>query len=136
MERIQDVQWGMLRHFDRAEFSAPDLMSWDLLVRLDAAREDAGVPFVITSSFRAGDPGAHGKGYAADISCEDSRTRRKMIDAMTRLFTRIGVYQRHIHVDVDPERPQGVLWYGRYHPETLEGVTWKGGDEDATQEDD
>lgn len=120
VKEIAHVQWSVLRHFGRHEFSNPDAMDWDLLVRLDAAREGAGIPFVLTSTFRAGDPGAHGKGMAVDIACVNSNERWRILQECLRLFRRVGVYRRHIHVDVDASRTQGVLWYGRYHEDTYE----------------
>jgi hypothetical protein len=41
----------------------------DLVDALDDARSIAGVPFVLTSAFRAGDPRSHGRGLAVDIRC-------------------------------------------------------------------
>lgn len=121
MESIKDIYWKSLKHFTRDEFIAPGYMKMSLLAKLDMARELARVPFVITSSYRAGDPGAHGEGKAVDISCTNSKTRLKIVRALITVgFNRIGVYRRHIHADISDERAQDVLWYGRYHPETQE----------------
>lgn len=128
--------WDALKWFSRREFTAPEKMDQRLLMMLDQARDWAGVPFVITSSFREGDEGSHGKGYAVDIAVEHSWDRILILKAVLGVgFRRVGVYRMHVHVDVDPGRAQDVLWYGRYHSETLEGVTWTGGGEDETQED-
>lgn len=59
-----------LKHFKASEFSEPDSMSPAFLFWLDAVRDLAGVPFYITSSFRRGDDGLHGRGMAVDL---DSR---------------------------------------------------------------
>lgn len=102
-----------LSHFRREEFTSPAMMNRDLLLTLDDAREWAGVPFRITSSYRAGDPGAHGRGYAVDIACTESRARLKIVRALIlEGFHRIGVYDRHIHADRDPTLPGEVMWLG------------------------
>lgn len=111
----QLMDFDSLRFFDRAEFSAPDQMSFVLLQMLDFARSLAGVPFVISSSFRAGDSGSHGRGLAVDLKCSFSADRYKILEALFRVgFRRIGVYRHHIHCDVDPDLDQGVFWYGSY----------------------
>jgi hypothetical protein len=81
---------------------------------LDDARSIAGVPFVLTSAFRAGDPRSHGRGLAVDIRCSDSETRWRILKGVILAgFLRIGIYDRHIHVDIDESLPQRVAWWGR-----------------------
>ena len=54
---------------------------------------------------------AYVKGLAADIKCEDSNYRFMLIKAFIRAgFKRIGVYKNFIHVDLDPDKPQNVMW--------------------------
>ncbi len=85
----------------------------ELVDRLDWAREKAGVPFVITSGFRPGDPRAHGRGWAVDLRCWYSRPRFKILGALLEAgFRRVGVYDKHIHADLDPDLPQEVIWMG------------------------
>lgn len=103
-----------LKHFKRHEFTNPDEMDHDLLIKLDQARAHANLPFTITSSYRANDPRYHGSGKAVDIACLGSRMRYIMVPSLLAAgFNRIGVYANHIHVDVG-EDPQGVLWHGTY----------------------
>lgn len=109
--------WNAFQHFQRNEFSSPDQMSWTLIQMLDFARGLAGFPFHVNSSFRAGDDGSHGKGLAVDLRCTRSYERFIMIEALIRVgFRRIGVYSRHIHVDIDPDKLSGTMWYGYYSP--------------------
>ncbi len=72
-----------------------------------------GVEFEITSAFRSHDKKCHGQGKAVDIACSDSHERMKILTGLTRAgFTRIGLYDRHIHADSCEGRPHWVLWLG------------------------
>lgn len=99
------------------------MMSQEFLDWLDAVRERAGVPFVLTSDGRPGDDGLHGLGCAVDI---DSRRwnavdKWKVAEAIFALsevapgkvefepvFNEDPHSDRHWHIAVDP-RP------GRQH---------------------
>lgn len=111
--------WASLLHFKPEEFDHPDEMSELLLTKLDAAREIAGIPFFITSDFREDDEGAHGRGYAVDFRLSEEpaeirgRQRYIVVEALRAAgFRRIGLYDLHIHGDVDPELPDRVIWIG------------------------
>ena len=88
------------------------------VARHDEARTRAGVPFRITSGYRPGDDKAHGLRVAVDIAAEDSRTRFHVVRGLLEMgFERIGVYDRHVHVDegdrvVPAQFPQMVMWWG------------------------
>lgn len=119
MDVITATQWETIRHFSPQEFTAPEYMSYQLLVRLDSARQYAGIPFRINSSFRAirnpSDPQSHFLGLAVDISCRYSHQRYVMLEALRKAgFNRIGIYPAHIHVDVHRDYPQEVIWLGDY----------------------
>lgn len=111
--------WDHLQYFSPHEmygivksFPRPDLMSEQLMRRADFARMLYDLPFSVTSSYRVGDPLAHGDGEALDIAVFDSFGRWNLFDAVKRAgFKRIGVYTRHIHVDVSEYLPKG-LWAG------------------------
>lgn len=112
------------KFFRRAEFACKcgcgqNLIEDRLLLRLDAARELAGIPFKITSGYRCptynDDIGgvqdsAHVKGLAADIAA-DSKQKYPIISALISVgFVRIGVAKGFIHADVDLSKPQKVIW--------------------------
>jgi len=108
--------YDALRYFKRSEFSNPDGMSIELLLKLDWARQKAKLPFVLNSTYRANDARNHGKGLAADIACTNSAHRLIMLKALLAVdFERIGIYSNHIHVDVAKNNP--CLWHGYYDQE-------------------
>ncbi len=88
--------------------------------RLDRAREAAGTPFIITpgGGLRAVGTSkvqgsAHEAGWAVDLRCSSSHQRFRILRALFAAgFTRVGVYDRHIHVDADPTKPPEVTWTG------------------------
>ncbi len=86
----------------------------DLLTRLTLAEHLAEVEFEITSGFREESKGAHGRRLAVDIACTTSSKRWAIKSGLTEAgFTRIGLYNRHIHADRSEHRPSFVLWLGR-----------------------
>ena len=94
-------------------------MNKDFLFVLDEAREFAGIPFVINSAYRSPEhplsiknpSSSHIKGLAVDIKATDSNTRFKIVKAlMTVGFTRIGIADTFIHVDLDLDKTQNVIW--------------------------
>lgn len=96
-----------------------------LIAMLNIARRAAGVPFVITSGFR--DPSrnldvggvrdsAHEKGLAVDIRLGEGDVPLRIVYGLGRAgFKRIGLYDKHIHVDCDDSKPQDVIWSGISH---------------------
>lgn len=97
----------------------------ELCAMLDWARGRAGVPFVITCGLRTVDhneqvggvqDSAHLRGLGVDLACSDSYSRYKMVQALLLAgFKRMGVYDKHIHVDRDDTLPQDVMWGGVSH---------------------
>ena len=115
----------MPKHFSDKEFICQgincfDKMNKDLIEMLNMARELAGVPFVINSSWRdvetnrmaGGKPNsAHLRGNAVDIACTTSQRRMRILDALIIAgFNRIGVGKTFIHADIDELLPQDVIW--------------------------
>ena len=120
------------RYFDISEFDSPDEvgsaeknMSHTFLIKLDEARHAAGIPCKITSGFRTqayhddltkrgyktSKTSAHLKGLAADISVKDSRSRWVVINSlMLAGFTRIGIADTFIHVDLSKVKTQKCVW--------------------------
>ena len=95
-------------------------MNKEFLLRLDEARERAGIPFVINSAYRSpehnakigGKPNSsHLKGLAVDISVTNSRQRFIVLNALLEVgFTRIGIADTFLHVDLDSEKSKDVIW--------------------------
>lgn len=80
-----------------------------------------GGPVVVNSGYRCekhnrevgGSPtSSHLKGLAADLSAPDSRTRYHLVAAAIRgvSITRIGIYKTFVHIDIDRQKDQRVIW--------------------------
>ena len=112
------------KNFKPSEVSNPLTMSRALLVMLDEMRRKYGHPITITGSWRPLDgeirSSAHqmnlkGIWEAVDVRCHTSRIRAGMLEAAIKAgFTRIGIYDRHLHLDVatEPRFAQNVIWLG------------------------
>ena len=95
-------------------------MNWQLMSKLDLARELAGIPFVINSAFRSEEwershgrnaTSSHCKGLAVDIRCRTYSNRWKVLNALLKAgFTRIGIGKTYIHADIDTTKSQCVIW--------------------------
>ena len=95
-------------------------MQKDTLLMLDKARGISGIAFNITSGTRCEDcnlkaggktDSAHLTGYAADIKCEDSRSRALIIGGLVEAgFSRIGIHPKFIHADNCPNKVEAVFW--------------------------
>ena len=94
-------------------------MNVEFLAKLDKAREFAGIPFIINSAYRGPEhpesiknpTSSHIKGLAVDVSVRDSVTRFKVLNALIAVgFNRIGVAGTFIHVDLDLDKSQNVIW--------------------------
>lgn len=91
-----------------------------LVDMLNKARGIAGIPFILTSTVRTPDENkklggvsdsAHLDDNAADISCIDSGSRWKILNALIQVgFKRIGIGETFIHADIDESKPQEVIW--------------------------
>lgn len=115
-----------MKYFKISEFDSPDVpgsgrkMKSSTLELLEATREKAGIPFVITSGYRTRlhnqrvggvHSSSHTKGYAVDIRCKNSKDRFKIIEAALEVgFNRIGVSGNFIHLDNDPYKVKNVIW--------------------------
>ena len=108
----------MTRYFK--ELDNLDKMDKTFLLRLDEARERAGIPFIINSAYRTpehnakigGKPNSsHLKGLAVDISVTNTRQRFIVLNALLEVgFTRIGIADTFIHIDLDNEKSKEVIW--------------------------
>ena len=115
------------KYFRESEFKAcsPACSLQDMkqhtMEKLDAAREMAGIPFVLNSAYRSpqwdkskgrSGTGAHTTGCAVDIRCNTNANRLKIVMACLDVgFRRIGIGKTYIHVDDDPAKTPNVLWH-------------------------
>ena len=130
---IENIEKEMaLKYFKLIEFDSPDSkgsgknMTRDFLKKLDRARDIANVSFKISSGFRtaqhnislrkqgykASANSSHLKGCAADIICNDSGTRQKIVNGLIQAgFTRIGIAKTFIHCDTDKDKNDAIWLY-------------------------
>lgn len=90
-----------------------------LVEMLDLAREISKCSYVVNSGYRCPiynrqvngtDDSSHIKGLAADIKVAGNYERLKIVRGlMLAGFTRLGIYETFIHVDIDPEKPE-CIW--------------------------
>jgi len=114
-----------MRHFTAKEFTCDGVnvfteMDPDFLNLLDKAREIAGVPFRLSSTYRTlahnakvggSIKSAHLKGMAADILVSGSEARFAIVRGLILAgIRRIGIGKHFIHCDIDPSKPQGLIW--------------------------
>ena len=59
--------WRSLRHFSPSEFIEPALMDDGLVYWLDDVRERAGIPLVVTSSYRSPDANSRAGGFGMSL---------------------------------------------------------------------
>ena len=116
----------MFKYFTYEEFDSPDvqgsgqMMSEDLILILESVRNELGKPVVITSGYRTeahnekvgGKPNSsHLKGLAVDIACNASRDRFNLVNLFIKHdINRIGIAKNFIHVDIDGDKDQDVMW--------------------------
>lgn len=115
----------VFKYFTYEEFDSPDIqgsgqMMCDTVIEmLDVVREEYGKPIRISSGYRteaanqkAGGVknSSHLNGLAADIQIKNSRERYELLFILMKYFHRIGVAKSFIHVDIDEDKPQGVIW--------------------------
>ena len=95
-------------------------LSHEFVSLLDLARGEAKTSFIITSGKRK--PGSkigvnnssHESGVGVDLRCSTSSVRYKILKGLYWVrFHRIGVYDRHIHVDNDLSKPRNKVWLGK-----------------------
>jgi uncharacterized protein YcbK (DUF882 family) len=113
------------KYFKYEEFDSPDIqgsgqmMSDSFIKMLDSVREEYGKPIRINSGFRTEEANtraggvsnsSHLKGLAADLRVKNSKERYELLTVLMKYFDRIGVAKSFIHVDIDEDKPQGVIW--------------------------
>jgi len=115
-----------MKYFNYEEFDSPDiqgsgqLMDKKILSMLDEVREMYGKPISINSGYRTirhnakvggKSQSSHLKGLAVDIACSTSRDRYSLLEALKSVgFNRIGIAKSFIHVDIDSNKSDKVIW--------------------------
>ena len=116
----------MTKNFSRHEFECKDGCGADninpnLVAKLQKVRDRLGMPMKITSGVRCekhnilvgGDTNSshlEGNATAVDIACDNSSLRYQLISCLISVFNRVGIAEDFIHVDIDPDKPAGVVW--------------------------
>jgi uncharacterized protein YcbK (DUF882 family) len=117
---------NLSEHFDSTEFACPcgcgsNRVDPALVAGLEQARKEYGRPILITCGVRCHGYNAvvsvhelHPAGVAADVAVPgDGKRRYALLAALTASFQRVGIYDRHIHVDIGlPGYPSPWLWTG------------------------
>lgn len=115
-----------MKYFKLKEFDSPDEpgsgkhMNKEIVHMLDAVRKKFGKSIKINSGYRTVArnkkiggvaDSSHLKGLAADISCSNSVDRFKLLNLLLEVgFNRIGIAKSFIHVDIDKNKSQNVIW--------------------------
>ena len=128
LKRLKMPKTINLRYFKIEEFDSPDepgsgkKMDKEFLIKLDYARHNAGIPFVLSSAYRTrarntlcgGRWGSsHLKGLAVDILFRGSRECFLIVKSLIDVgINRIGISKKggFIHCDVDNSKDQDVIW--------------------------
>lgn len=119
-------EWENIKHFVPKEFDSPDVsgsglnMNYAFIQKLDSARTVSEIQYIINSGYRTiqhnkkvggKSNSAHLKGLAADISALTSNQKFRLVYGLMEAgFTRIGIYDTHIHVDMDKSKSQNLLY--------------------------
>lgn len=115
------------KNFDSDEFKCPccgefinSLAFRAFVAKLQDARTEAGIPFVITSGYRCWNhnkdvggkrDSSHLTGIAVDLRAQTASERFGLINALLKAgFTRIGIGRNFVHVDIDREKPDHLIW--------------------------
>jgi uncharacterized protein YcbK (DUF882 family) len=124
MQKLNSDKRMVSKFFSYDETKCPccgdNIISDDLLTKLDKAREMANVPFKITSGYRCEkhnkevggkENSSHLQGLACDISCDNDTDRYKILFSLCSAgFTRIGIAKNFIHCDIDEMKNQKRIW--------------------------
>ena len=121
------------KNFSKLEVQCPcgwgaNKISPVLIEKLQKVRNINGKPIIITSGARcefynasikasmnsSHIPDDYGIGNAVDIACLNSKDRYELVEVAQKFFNRIGIsggaYGGFVHLDVDKEKVQEVMW--------------------------
>lgn len=95
-------------------------MSEDLMILLDKMRKIINQPIIINSAYRTKEyerkkgrngTSSHCKGNAVDIRCTTDSYKFLIVQTALSLgIKRIGVGDTYIHIDIDKDKTQNVIW--------------------------
>lgn len=95
-------------------------MNEEFMVLLDKIRKICDFPFIINSAYRSEDyenkrgrngTSSHTKGVAVDVQAITDRQKFLIVQtALANGITRIGVGTTFVHLDVDKNKTQNVIW--------------------------
>ena len=121
------VREKVSENFYKDEFACPHCGVADidsgLVQKLQVLRTEIGRSLIINSGYRCQEHNdkiphssknsSHIKGLAVDLSCTNGPDRYELIALCMKSFKRMGVYAGGwVHVDVDEDKPQNVMWVG------------------------
>lgn len=131
------TEWRQIHHFKPKEFVKPELLRWEMILKLDQLRNLCGFPLIVTSSYRSPEHNANVGGESDSSHCPAPDGMYSGVDIRTsnigsaglhmllknsyRLgFNRHGiyfavdqkgkVYPSHLHLDIEGRLPQQVTW--------------------------
>ena len=111
-------------NFRRSEYQCQcgcrrDDIKDDLARRVQEVRNLVGQSITVTSGVRCeehnadvggSDTSSHVGGWAADLRCDNSAHRQRLLAAVFQVFDRVGIAKTFIHVDVDTNKPAAICW--------------------------
>lgn len=120
-----------MKYFKDSEFVRPELLRPEMKDLLDYLRELYGSPLIVSSSLRSDKKNASvgGAGQSShrlapdglysgiDLTTPSNKLTGAQKFRLVHLaidagFSRIGIYEKHIHLDIEKHLPQDVLWIG------------------------
>jgi hypothetical protein len=126
------IDWSKIKYFKPWEFESPDLpgsgerVSPALIAKLEGIRTEVGFPLMINSGCRTYHHnkevgGAENSAHlirgndelceAVDIKALSGRQRYRIVQVALKYgITRIGIGKSFVHLDVDEDLPQHVIW--------------------------
>jgi len=126
------VKWDEIIHFKADEFFHPELLLPAMAYRLDDLRREFGKPLIVSSSLREEaknkqvggvknsshlvDP-ATGFYSGVDLTMAGNRISAGDRHSFVRYalwigFSSIGLYKKHLHLDIETRLPQEKIWLG------------------------
>jgi len=120
------MSYQLTKNFNSKEFDSPDVPNSGLLIdkilvlALQQMRSEYGKPIKILSGVRSikqnkkvggTQDSSHVKNKAVDILVENSSAMFSLLNlALKNGFTRIGVNNNSLHLDIDETKPNHIIW--------------------------